>query len=335
MNPFIAFCLYVAARVFVQYLKTHKDDTAVISSLQFLLSAMQTLKAKNPLTESFLVQLDVDLEASGLRLSGTTIAQCPMPSWVSTGRGISVPTNVDQNQSKTIIDLRLAEEREKAAAVNPKAPAAMPTTSSNLMDFSRELRKQRKEHLNSVSNRSKASPQPPGPDSSFGQVPSMYEETPGVMDIDLSFDNLSSQRFPSQPNSGHPTPSTSSNNASSQNSFSPPHPDDYPSLNTTSSANNPSPNTAAAFFPGDKHCPSYPPNFPASAEIPGSQEMPNSFAMPAAWDHANVTQNMGDAMRSFDVAGMAPRETPSWQPVNIVEGNEWLFSNWNGADSST
>jgi hypothetical protein len=68
MNPFIAFCLYVAARVFVQYLKSRKDDATVKSSLHFLLSAMQVLKTKNPLTESFLVQLDVDLEGSGLSL---------------------------------------------------------------------------------------------------------------------------------------------------------------------------------------------------------------------------------------------------------------------------
>ncbi len=68
MNPFIAFCLYVAARVFVQYLKSRREDSTVKSSLQFLLSAMQALKSQNPLTESFLVQLDVDLEGSGLAL---------------------------------------------------------------------------------------------------------------------------------------------------------------------------------------------------------------------------------------------------------------------------
>ena len=68
MNPFIAFCLYVAARVFVQYLKSRKEDATVKSSLHFLLSAMQALQSKNPLTESFLVQLDVDLEGSGLAI---------------------------------------------------------------------------------------------------------------------------------------------------------------------------------------------------------------------------------------------------------------------------
>ncbi|KAL3427794.1 fungal specific transcription factor [Phlyctema vagabunda] len=67
MNPFISFCLYVAARVFVQYLKSRPDDGQIGDSLRFLLSAMNALKRKNPLTESFLVQLDVDLESLGMR----------------------------------------------------------------------------------------------------------------------------------------------------------------------------------------------------------------------------------------------------------------------------
>ncbi|KMU73252.1 hypothetical protein CISG_09985 [Coccidioides immitis RMSCC 3703] len=66
MNPFLAFCLYVAARVFVQYLKSRSEDLTVRSSLQFLISAMNALKVKNPLTQSFLVQLEFDLETSNL-----------------------------------------------------------------------------------------------------------------------------------------------------------------------------------------------------------------------------------------------------------------------------
>lgn len=66
MNPFMAFCLYVAARVFVQYLKTTPDDQEVRQSLEFLLAAMRAIQRKNPLTESFLVQLNVDIEGSGL-----------------------------------------------------------------------------------------------------------------------------------------------------------------------------------------------------------------------------------------------------------------------------
>jgi hypothetical protein len=67
MNPFISFCVYVAARVFVQYLKTRPNDQQMNSSLQFLLQAMHALRRKNPLTESFLVQLDLDLESAGIQ----------------------------------------------------------------------------------------------------------------------------------------------------------------------------------------------------------------------------------------------------------------------------
>ena len=62
----MAFCLYVAARVFVQYLKKSPDDLEARASLEFLLTAMRALQRKNPLTESFLVQLNLDIEGSGL-----------------------------------------------------------------------------------------------------------------------------------------------------------------------------------------------------------------------------------------------------------------------------
>ncbi|CAI4213916.1 unnamed protein product [Parascedosporium putredinis] len=68
INPFVCFCLYVAARVFVQYLKSRPDDSQTADSLRFLLAAMNALKRRNPLTESFLVQLDVDLEALAIRI---------------------------------------------------------------------------------------------------------------------------------------------------------------------------------------------------------------------------------------------------------------------------
>ncbi|KAI9644866.1 hypothetical protein NHQ30_006893 [Ciborinia camelliae] len=66
MNPFISFCLYVAARVFIKYLASIPKDSQLTDSLTFLLYAMNALKKKNPLTESFLVQLDVDLEIMGM-----------------------------------------------------------------------------------------------------------------------------------------------------------------------------------------------------------------------------------------------------------------------------
>lgn len=80
MNPFISFCLYVAARVFVQYLKSRPKDNQVRTSLQFLLTAMHAIKRKNPLTESFLVQLDVDLESAGLENTRALRQQMPKQS---------------------------------------------------------------------------------------------------------------------------------------------------------------------------------------------------------------------------------------------------------------
>ena len=62
----MAFCLYVASRVFVQFLKKSPDDQEIRASLEFLLTAMSALRRKNPLTESFMVQLNLDIEGSGL-----------------------------------------------------------------------------------------------------------------------------------------------------------------------------------------------------------------------------------------------------------------------------
>lgn len=52
----------------MQYLKSRPDESQIADSLRFLLAAMGALKRLNPLTESFLVQLDVDLEALGMRI---------------------------------------------------------------------------------------------------------------------------------------------------------------------------------------------------------------------------------------------------------------------------
>lgn len=66
MNPFVAFCLFVASRIFMQYLKKMPDDQEVRASLEFLLSAMHALKRRNPLSESFLVQLGFEIKGTSL-----------------------------------------------------------------------------------------------------------------------------------------------------------------------------------------------------------------------------------------------------------------------------
>jgi hypothetical protein len=99
MNPFLAFCLYVAARVFVQYLKFRPKDEQMISSLQFLLAAMHALKRKNPLTESFLVQLDVDLEGMGMDVGQRPLDQARMAM-------ADMPNGVDSIKCSPIFDIR-------------------------------------------------------------------------------------------------------------------------------------------------------------------------------------------------------------------------------------
>lgn len=55
--------------MFVQYLKSRPNDTVVQSSLNFIIAALNALKNKNPLTETFLVQLEVDME--GISFKGS------------------------------------------------------------------------------------------------------------------------------------------------------------------------------------------------------------------------------------------------------------------------
>lgn len=63
MHPFLSFCVYVGARVFIQYLKNNPQDENIYSQLEFLNDVLKNLKKLNPLTESFIVQLEVDIGA--------------------------------------------------------------------------------------------------------------------------------------------------------------------------------------------------------------------------------------------------------------------------------
>ncbi|KAF2832987.1 binuclear zinc transcription factor [Ophiobolus disseminans] len=121
MNPFISFCVYVAARVFVQYLKTRPKDQQMNSSLQFLLQAMQALRRKNPLTESFLVQLDLDLESAGLQAFQTK-PYTPPNNKVSPPQSLQNLSNLVAAQHDTsIIDAAPLPIFEIRESQNPNA----------------------------------------------------------------------------------------------------------------------------------------------------------------------------------------------------------------------
>jgi hypothetical protein len=336
MNPFIAFCVYVAARVFVQYLKVHNDDAAVISSLQFLLAAMQALKAKNPLTESFLVQLDVDLEGSGLRIPVDGTGQASVPLRASTDKSVYIPNHsADQHDCVSLFDIRVAQEPNfEAANVHSKEPAVSKGPTGNPRDFSRMSPQQLQQPRGGFPDRSKGSPLPPAPDALIGGAASMYAENSGVMDMDLSFENVRGQRYNSLSTSEHPTPSTSSNNASSQTSFSPPHIEEHANLKSTSTLANVSPNTATSFS-NNQNYPPFTPDLPHSAKLSSPEGASNPFAMHGAWNHADGGQVLGNSAGQYGVGGMTPDEIQSWQPMTMNDGNEWAFANWNGADTST
>ena len=79
----------------MQYLKTRPNDQQMNASLQFLLQAMQALCRKNPLTESFLVQLDLELESADI----PRFQQ--MPYMPPTAKVSHIPKPI-QDQSDTI-----------------------------------------------------------------------------------------------------------------------------------------------------------------------------------------------------------------------------------------
>ncbi|KAL5332924.1 fungal-specific transcription factor domain-containing protein [Aspergillus crustosus] len=148
MNPFVSFCVYVAARVFVQYLKFRPDDMAARSSLQFVFAVLDALKNQNPLTESFLVQLEVDIEGTAfqdIRMPAINRAR-PMSVFETHGYGETAP-NIGtarrpltepntSNRANLPVCLPIGHRQEPTQQPNIAAtPPPAPT--SNLPGFSK------------------------------------------------------------------------------------------------------------------------------------------------------------------------------------------------------
>lgn len=68
-NPFMTFSIYVAARVLVQYLKLNPQDAESKQALEFLLLAMASIRTRSPLSESFMIQLNLDIESNGIEVT--------------------------------------------------------------------------------------------------------------------------------------------------------------------------------------------------------------------------------------------------------------------------
>lgn len=62
------FCLFVAARIYLQCFKMQPENDNARSAVQFLLLAMGVLRSTNPMADSFLVQLELELDGTGVQM---------------------------------------------------------------------------------------------------------------------------------------------------------------------------------------------------------------------------------------------------------------------------
>ncbi|KAI9873216.1 MAG: hypothetical protein M1830_000701 [Pleopsidium flavum] len=321
MNPFIAFCLYVAARVFVQYLKSRPEDQSVRASLDFLLSAMRALKHTNPLTESFLVQLDVDLEGSGMDDPNNNSRFA-----FSMKKGVAeVPSGTGNVLCSTVFEIR--QSQPLGATIPPSNDSIsgrppLQTTSGSPMDFNNVTNTDYRATLLNLPNRQKAAHggSQAIPVNLHG-VMSGYDHGERMadgdfmhkMDMDLSSNNGSSEHHSS---SNHPTPSTTSHKGSSRTSYSPPQTDEAPATQYhTIIANGPSPN-AAAFFDSDNNFTDYSPGAQQFLAPTPGQDNDGAFVIPPGWDlqggHTGMTPDRQTGAALDLQTGLMPFGDDGW-----------------------
>jgi len=358
MNPFSAFCLYVAARVFVQYLKSRPEDQSVRASLDFLLGAMRALKRTNPLAESFLVQLDVDLGGNGTaedlnfnaRFSAaakqsavriTVLALRPflklLRSWfrklTASHPKAKVPGHIDSPSCSVIYEIRQFNPSEVTSQSPNDSTLRCPplqTTNGLPMDFNSVTNLQyRGPYV--LPNRQKSSRenstvnplQPQGVASNHIYGGNMVNGSPiHTMDVEVASNNGSSENHSS---SNHPTPSTTSNKSSSCTSYSPPQLDEMSATQYLSNiASISSPNTSA-FFDSNNTFGGYSPGSqPVLATMP-EQEIDGSFVVPSDWDfqsgRTGLTPDSRIELPPSLQAGMNSLDGSGW--ANMLDDYGW------------
>ncbi|KAJ5679427.1 hypothetical protein N7462_007671 [Penicillium macrosclerotiorum] len=336
LNPFMSFCLYISARVFVQYLKSRPDDSTVYSSLQFVVSALNAMKSKNPLTESFLVQLDVDLEGTGIHAlssskSGTSHVMQAMQTYCAEKMECTPLYTVRENQS--------ADSNNEAPRNNTNMRGSGGHAQSS-MTASLPRRQKSSTTLDLESGAGGNGSQylfPHGIRSGNGNSDPIGQ---GITDVDMEFSpdfGLGDRNPPSD----HPTPSTlnsSSNTSYSISGTDNPSPDKKPK---TSSAY-PSQSSATSF---DKvHSAHISPATAESSQVPdmsslsgqvyatstasplGATAAANAFALPAGWDLP--TPNSGNPTSiDFNNLNVESLSDAQWaQILNNGVSNGW--ENW-------
>tara|TARA_R110002060_G_scaffold52206_1_gene63142 strand:+ start:1413 stop:2222 length:810 start_codon:yes stop_codon:yes gene_type:complete len=67
MNSWVGFCLYVAAGVFLKDQKSARPNPQNVVNIEFLQAAMSAIGLKHSITKHFSTQLELDVEAAGLK----------------------------------------------------------------------------------------------------------------------------------------------------------------------------------------------------------------------------------------------------------------------------
>ena len=293
MNPFISFCLYVAARVFVQYLKSRPKDTQIRASLQFLLQAMQAIKRKNPLTESFLVQLDVDLEGAGIEnlQDLRTNAQNPKP--FATRSEACPSEHLVMGHQTTYGDLSASggayNDPNTSANMTSTAPS-QPTVSSsfgytdlsNMADEHHMGFMASSQHQFELPNRQRSPAS--GPSSGLHRSPQDMDVSPGASTGEHRTPNSSSHQSASAGLSAH----------TSHTGYSPPNlqQETTPGRLTGPALFNP--NDAAFSTDFDMH------SFPASA----AENQQQGFVLPSNWGSGGTGLTPGPTGMTPGATGM-------------------------------
>ena len=358
MNPFLAFCLYVAARVFIQYLKSRREDSAVKSSLHFLLAAMQVLKTKNPLTESFLVQLDVDLEGTGLDIASHSrwkYGQRPPVdnshfdslNYLAEKSQGEVPANTDAIHCSPLFEIRATQGgpgmAESSRGVQPQWPdknTPAPTTSTTesyprLFNQQQPIpvndcaKVQKMDHLNPVTDFS-------GDDLLYGQ----QGPSPGY---------VHSENPSSSTQSNQPTPASSSNRPGSYSNFTPPQPNQsafspnasgaspQPLFGSNLGANMgvPNPNDAGSWNFTAVHQNKSPQasgdGVPLRAQ--GGEGLDIGYSGRTGMTPGATGMTPGATGLTPGGTGMTPLPDSLWQSVNEGAGSEWMYG-WNAGTPS-
>ena len=318
MNPFLSFCLYVAARVFTHAHKRIPHDETIRTNLEFLLNTMQAHRRKNNLTESFLVQLVVELEAAGLPNPLHNARQPLLPPKRSVctfeSRHRKHQLIIAQNESGFPDDSCITvfqtpsetqptfhEIHRNSTSRRPSVPVPNPSYSkSSSSQFSLPFTVSHRESRAPIPSIHRAGAPAPAPPilMSHGWGPS--HRATGNVSID-TYRMFDAEMSSEEPNdrvgmSGQPTPNDS-HRSSSHTSYSPPQEDH--ATDQTDSTNPP-------FFQPPTQ---YQPFTAAASKYPPSPSpTTNDFTMTGGWD-----------MSAEPLA--APLGDQQWAPV--LEPMEW------------